>query len=36
MQGALSFPLILACPIGMVVMGAGAWAAGELTRGRHD
>jgi len=29
--------LILACPLGMALMGAGAWAAGKLKRGgRHD
>jgi adenylate cyclase len=37
MHGALSFLLILACPLGMALMGAGAWAAGKLNRGgRHD
>ena len=37
MHGALSFLLILACPLGMSVMGAGAWGAGKLNRGgRHD
>jgi hypothetical protein len=34
MQGAVSFLLIVACPLGMAVMGAGAWAAGKLGRGR--
>ena len=36
MQTALTFLLILACPVGMALMGAGAWTAGELRRGRHD
>ena len=37
MQTALTFPLILACPLGMALMGAGAWLAGTFDRGgRHD
>ena len=37
MQGATSLLLILVCPLGMALMGAGAWAAGKLGRGRsHD
>jgi hypothetical protein len=37
MQTALSFLLILACPLGMALMGAGAWVAGKLGRGGgHD
>lgn len=36
MLTALSFLPILACPLGMALMGAGAWAAGKLRRsGRH-
>ena len=33
MQAALSLLLILACPIGMALMGAGAWFVGKLGRG---
>ena len=36
MQGTLGFLLILACPLGMALMGAGAWATGKLTRGGRD
>jgi hypothetical protein len=36
METALSLLLILACPLGMALMGAGAWAAGKLGHGgRH-
>jgi hypothetical protein len=37
MQSALSLLLILACPLGMAVMAAGAWALGKVRGGaRHD
>lgn len=36
MQTALTFLLILACPLGMPLLGALAWTAGKLGRGRHD
>ena len=37
MHGAVSLLLILACPLGMALMGAGAWAAAKLGwGGRND
>jgi hypothetical protein len=37
MHGALSFLLILACPVGMALMTGGAWAASKMNGGgRHD
>lgn len=36
MQTVLTFLLILACPVGMALMGAGAWTTGKLRRDRHD
>jgi hypothetical protein len=36
MQTALAFLLVLACPLGMALMGAVAGTAGKLGRGRHD
>jgi hypothetical protein len=36
MHGALSFLMILACPVGMALTAGGAWAASRLNRGgRH-
>jgi hypothetical protein len=36
MQTALTFLPILACLLGVVLMGAFAWTAGKLGRSRHD
>jgi hypothetical protein len=36
MHGVISLLLILACPLGMAPMGAGAWAAGKLGRSGRD